>query len=418
MAQVIIIGGGLAGLTAGRALHEKGIEFTLLEATERVGGRVKTDVEDGFRFDRGFQVLLTAYPEAKRWLDYKKLDLKTFSPGAMLLLPSGKSERIGDPLRDPSSLFATVFSSAGSLGDKFKILSLKNRLARLSIEDIFNQEEKSTMEALKGDYGFSQKMIDLFFQPFFAGIFLEKELDTSRRMFDFVFKMFGEGHGAIPNLGMEEISKQLAAPINDSIKTNAKVEKIEGQKVYLNNGETLSAPNIIVATEATSLIQKLTSVKKEFQSTTHLHFAAEEAPINKPIIALNTSKNRLTNNICVINKVAPKYSPKGKNLISISVVGKTNLSQKELIATARKELTTWFGRGVEKWELLKCHEVKYALPNQQTVSASKGDSSFKIRDGLYLAGDWNFNGSINAAMRSGRLAAEVVGKRVGNLSEA
>ena len=188
MAQAIIIGGGLAGLTAARTLQEKGIEFTLLEATDRVGGRVKTDIEDGFRFDRGFQVLLTAYPEAKRWLDYKKLDLRTFTPGAMLLLPSGKTECIGDPLRDPSSLFSTVFSSAGSLGDKFKILSLKNRLASLSIEEIFNQEEKTTMEVLKGDYGFSKKMIDLFFQPFFAGIFLEKELTTSRRMFDFVFK--------------------------------------------------------------------------------------------------------------------------------------------------------------------------------------------------------------------------------------
>ena len=408
MAQAIIIGGGLAGLTAARTLQEKGIEFTLLEATDRVGGRVKTDIEDGFRFDRGFQVLLTAYPEAKRWLDYKKLDLRTFTPGAMLLLPSGKTECIGDPLRDPSSLFSTVFSSAGSLGDKFKILSLKNRLASLSIEEIFNQEEKTTMEVLKGDYGFSQKMIDLFFQPFFAGIFLEKELTTSRRMFDFVFKMFGKGHGAIPNLGMEEISKQLAAPIKNAIKINAEVERIEGQKVHLKNGDSLSAPNIIVATEATGMIQALTSVKKEFQSTTHLHFAAEEAPINKPIIALNTSKNRFTNNVCVINNVAPAYSPKGKNLISISVVGKMNLGQKELVSAARKELSMWFGNAVEKWELLKCHEVKYALPNQQTVTNFKGDAPFKIRDGLYLAGDWKFNGSINAAMQSGRLAAETV----------
>ena len=408
MTEVIIIGGGLAGLTAGRTLHEKGISFQLLEATDRVGGRVKTDVENGFRFDRGFQVLLTAYPEAKRWLDYKKLDLKTFLPGAMLLMPNGKSERIGDPLRDPSSLFATIFSSAGGLGDKFKILSLKTRLASMSIEQIFEQEEKTTAAVLKEDYGFSQKMIDQFFQPFFAGIFLEKELKTSRRMFDFVFKMFGEGSGAIPNLGMEEISKQLAAPITDFIKTNTRVEKIDGQTIHLSDGSTVSAPNIILATEATGLVKEYASAKKKFQQTIHLHFATDTPPIKKSIIALNTSQNRLTNNICVISNVAPGYAPSGKHLISISIVGKPDISEKEMVATAKKELKNWFGTSVEDWQLLKVHEVSYALPNQDSVTHQS--NNLKIRDGLYRAGDWNFNGSINAAMRSGRLAAEAIFK--------
>ncbi len=412
MSEVIIIGGGLAGLTAGRALQQKGISFQILEATDSVGGRVKTDVVDGYRFDRGFQVLLTAYPEAQKWLDYKKLNLKTFLPGAMLLMPDGSTQRIGDPLRDPSSLFATVFSSAGGLGDKFKILSLKTRLNQMSIEQIFEQKEKTTAAALKEDYGFSQKMIDRFFQPFFAGIFLENELMTSRRMFDFVFKMFGEGDGAIPNLGMEEISKQLADPISDSIKTNARVSKIEGQTVFLSDGSKLSAPNIILATEATGLVKEFASAKKEFQTTVHLHFAADKSPIEKPIIALNTSKNRLTNNICVISKVAPGYAPERKNLVSISVVGKPNYSEKEIIQNARKELKNWFGNEVENWNHLKTHEVNYALPNQKSVSHETTSNNLKIRDGLYLAGDWNFNGSINAAMRSGRLAAEAIGKDV------
>ena len=221
--------------------------------------------------------------------------------------------------------------------EKVKILSLKNRLAGLSIEDIFKQEEKTTLEVLREDYGFSKKMIDLFFKPFFAGIFLENELMTSRRMFDFVFKMFGEGNGAIPNLGMEEISKQLAEPIRNSIKTNARVEKIERQTVYLEGGESFSAPKIIIATEATSLIKNFTKTKKDFQSTTHLHFACDQPPIEKPIIALNTLQNRLTNNVCAISKVAPGYAPKGKHLISISVVGQSKLTQKEIIKNAKKE---------------------------------------------------------------------------------
>ena len=168
---VIIIGGGLAGLTAARQLHARGIDFLLLEATDRIGGRVKTDVIDSFRLDHGFQVLLTAYPEAERWLNYEKLDLQYFSPGALLLYPDGKQDRIGDPLRDFFSLFPTLFSQSGTLKDKLQILRLKNRLSKLSIVDIFEQTELSTKDALIREYGFSPKIIDRFFQSLFRRYF-------------------------------------------------------------------------------------------------------------------------------------------------------------------------------------------------------------------------------------------------------
>jgi phytoene dehydrogenase-like protein len=161
--SVIIIGGGLSGLTAARQLHKKGIDFLLLEATDRIGGRIKTDVIDGFRLDHGFQVLLTGYPEVRKWLDYSKLDLKAFSPGALLLYPDGQQDQLGDPLRDVSSLFPTLLSKSGNLKDKFSILRLRNRLKKLSIEDIFQQEEISTKAALQEVYGFSPQMINRFF---------------------------------------------------------------------------------------------------------------------------------------------------------------------------------------------------------------------------------------------------------------
>ena len=405
----IIIGGGLAGLTAARQLHTQGVDFQLLEASDRIGGRVKTELVDGFRFDHGFQVLLTEYPEAKRWLDYKKLDLQSFSPGALLLLANGKETRIGDPLRDFSSLFPTVFSSAGNLMDKLGILKLKNRLSKLSIEEIFQQEEKTSRKALSEDYGFSHQMVDRFFAPFFSGIFLEKELSTSRRMFDFVFKMFGEGDTAIPNLGMEEIPKLLAQAIpKKSITTNARVVKIEDQTVYLQDGSSFSAPHIIVATEAAGFVKELATIKTKHQSTTHLHFAAEKSPIDKPIIALNTKQNRMANNICTISKVAGQYAPENKNLISISVVGKSDLSKKELEQAVRKELTTWFGKETQDWEHLDTRVIHYALPNQSKVLHKIPNQAYKIRKGLYLCGDFQLNGSINAAMLTGRKAAEVL----------
>jgi len=409
MPTAIIIGGGLSGLCAARQLHSQGIDFLLLEATDRIGGRIKTDVIDGYRLDHGFQVLLTAYPEAKRILDYQKLKLKSFSPGALLLYPDGQKDRIGDPLRDLSSLFPTVFSSAGNLMDKLRILKLKNRLSNKTIEQIFRQEEKTTLTILAKEYGFSQKMIDRFFAPFFAGIFLEKELNTSRRMFDFVFKMFGEGDTAVPNLGMEEIPKQLAASLPaDSIQCNARVDKINGQDVYLTDGSKFSAPSIIVATEATGLVKGLTSVKSAHQSTTHLHFIADEPPVEHPLIALNTNKKRLSNNICTINKVAEGYASSGKNLVSISVVGKNDLSEKELAKAVQKELATWFGKATQNWRHLHTRTVQYALPNQHDVQHQIPNDQLEIRAGLFYGGDFLLNGSINAAMKIGTEVGELV----------
>lgn len=411
--SVIIIGGGLSGLTAARQLHKKGIDFLLLEATDRIGGRVKTDIVDGFRLDRGFQVLLTAYPEAKQWLDYAKLDLKSFLPGALLLYPDGKQDLLGDPLRDFSSLIPTIFSNAGNLKDKFLILKLRNRLAGLSIEEIFQQKEMSTRDVLRNEYGFSSKIIERFFAPFFSGIFLEKELTTSRRMFDFVFKMFSQADTAVPNLGMEEIPKLLSQPLpTTSIKTNARVLKIDQQTVQLEDGFSFSAPQIIVATEATGIIKELHPIKTSYQSTTHLHFVAQESPIKKRLIALNTSPNRLVNNICAISNIAPGYSSNNQFLISLSVVGNTNLSEKELEKAIRKELQLWFGKVTQDWKHLHTHIVKYALPNQSKVSHSITEEKLKLRKGLYTCGDFLLNGSINAAMKIGREVGDLVGNNI------
>ena len=209
MKKITIIGAGLSGLSAAYYLEENGFEdITILESKSSVGGRLKTDFVNGFTLDRGFQVLLTAYPEAKKILNYEALNLKRFAPGALIFDGSGKPQRIGDPLRDIGSLLPTIFSSVGSLLDKIKILTLRNRLVNKSLDAILEQPEKPTAFVLK-DYGFSDKFINGFFKPFYAGIFLENELTTSRRMFDFVFKMFAEGDTAIPANGIAEIPKQI-----------------------------------------------------------------------------------------------------------------------------------------------------------------------------------------------------------------
>ena len=202
-----IIGGGVSGLIAARVLEKKGFNPIILEASERVGGRIKTDIIEGYQLDHGFQVLLTAYPAVKKYLDYDALNLQFFLPGAYIFKANTQSI-IGDPLRDVSLLISTLFSGIGSISDKFKILKLNHKIKKKSLTDIFSEKEQTTLSYLK-EFGFSKDMLNDFFIPFFSGIFLENKLETSSRMFEFVYKMFGEGHAAIPKAGMEAIPKQL-----------------------------------------------------------------------------------------------------------------------------------------------------------------------------------------------------------------
>ncbi|SDK83761.1 Phytoene dehydrogenase-related protein [Catalinimonas alkaloidigena] len=409
--RVIIVGGGLAGLAAAVTLHRKGVQVQLLEATERVGGRVKTDFQEGFLFDRGFQVLLTAYPETQKMLDYGKLDLHAFTPGALLHLPEGTT-RLADPTRAWQEAWPTLRSPAATLADKMLMLSLKRKLERTSVEALFQRPEVPTHTILK-TYGFSNRIIRNFFRPFFGGIFLERDLITSRRMFDFVFKMFSEGATAIPAKGMEEIPKQLAARLPEgSIRVNTPVKAVEARKVTTEAGEQLEADAVLVATEATGLARQLgRDVNTEFVSTTNVYFSADTPPIDEPIIALNASEGALVNNLCVLNKVAPAYAPRGKYLISVSVPGLPEADDAALAEKIRTDLMPWYGfygNAVHQWKYLRTYRVVYALPKQVSVVHALPHEGIRLQEGLYFCGDHLLNGSINAALRSGRLAAEQI----------
>jgi protoporphyrinogen oxidase len=409
--KITIIGAGVAGLTAAVYLHRKGFEIQIIEATDRVGGRIKTDTVNGFRLDRGFQVLLTEYPECKALLDYDKLNLKSFLPGATVLYENGQFE-IADPFRRPSALFATVFSPVGSLVDKVNTFFLKSKLVKTSVAQLFSQPETDTVSALK-KYGFSSKMINRFYKPFFSGIFLENELKTSSNMFDFVMKMFSEGDAAIPELGMEEIPKQLLAMLpENAVKYNHKVKSIENNLIVCENGQFFETDKIIIATEATAFASQFIDVEKQnFNSVTTVYFEAEIAPTNQAIVVLNASENKKwVGNITVLSNVSKKYAPENKVLIAVSNNGITVFDDEVLIQNIKKEIRFWYGNKVDSWKLIKTYRINYALPNQECVSNEVQENKLKINDNLFICGDHLMNGSINAAMKSGRLVAELIEK--------
>jgi protoporphyrinogen oxidase len=406
---ITIIGAGISGLSAGLHLHRQGFSVKIIEASDRAGGRIKTDIIDGFRLDRGFQVLLTSYPEAKMLLDYEALELKNFLPGATVLYDGGQFE-IADPFRRPSALLGTVFAPVGSLKDKFNTFLLKHKLIRKSIEEIFLQEQKTSLEQLKS-YGFSSKMINRFFKPFFSGIFLENNLETPNRMFDFVMKMFSEGDAAVPALGMEEIPRQLANQLPaDSFLYNTKVVDIRDNTIFTNSGAEIKSDIIILATEANDLISKIkNNVETQHHSVTNVYFQTTVAPSKKAVVILNASeKKKVINNLTVMTNVSKAYAPAGKVLISVSCNGILGFEDQELAQKIKDELQPWFGNQVEDWSHLKTYKIKYALPNLKVLKDDITIDDMKIKDNLYCSGDHLLNGSINAAIKSGRLVAELI----------
>jgi protoporphyrinogen oxidase len=402
--KVHIIGAGASGLIAAKTLEQEGYYPVIIEASDRIGGRVKTDIVAGYQLDHGFQVLLDAYPKAKEHLDFESLELQRLKPGAVIY-NNGKPQTIGDPLRDMSLLISTMVASVGSLSDKLKILKLNNELKKKPLNAIFSSKSSLTLDYLKAK-GFSNKIIDTFFKPFFSGIFLEPDLQTSSRMFEFVYKMFGEGLAVIPKNGIETISKQLGEQLNKTTFIfNSKVKKVNDSNIELENGTIIDTHFTIIATEADALIPNLNQQKLNWKSCYNLYFEVEKRTIDQAIIGLIADKDALINNIFYQTSIAT--ASKGTNeLLSVTVVKPHNLNEEDLITRVTSDLKSFCH--IEPLKFLKCYHIKKALPNIEEVHYEISPTETQIKPTIYLAGDYLLNGSLNAAMLSGERAAQGV----------
>jgi phytoene dehydrogenase-like protein len=406
--DVVVIGAGLSGLAAARQIQQSGFNVVILEASDGVGGRVRTDNVDGFLLDRGFQVLLTAYPELATQVDMNALDLQAFDPGAFVWMKpknggSGKGHVVSDPFRKPSTLFATTFAPIGSLIDKLRIVLLRLRVLRGMAPNLLRNKDMSTLDALRGA-GFSQRMIQTFFKPLFGGVQLDPQLATSRRMFDVIFRSLSEGQSVLPAQGMQALPEQLASQLkHDTVRLNSPVDSIDGTTVTLRNGERIAARAVVVATDGPAASTLLGLPPVQSRTAGCVYFSADTPPNNKKYVILDGSGNGPVLNVAIISNVAPSYAPPGKHLIAAALPGVISGDLEQL---ARQQLREWWGPQVDSWKHLRTYAISHGGPVQSAPFSPKQRVS--LGNGRFVCGDHRDTGSIQGALYSGRRCGEAV----------
>lgn len=411
MADVIIVGAGLAGLACALELRAQGLEPLILEASDGVGGRVRTDQVEGFLLDRGFQVLQTWYPQARRLLDYPALDLRPFEPGALVRW-EGRLHRVSDLWRRPLRAGEMLASGVGTLADKLRLVALRRRALRGDLHDLYAGPETDAL-ALLGGMGFSPRIVERFFKPFFAGVFFEPELAVSSRAFDFVFRAFALGDTALPARGMGAIPAQLAARLPAGrIRLNAPVAEIGEGWARLDSGERVEAAALVIATDARAAARLLGRPAPATRGTTCFYFDAEQPPVAGPYLVLNGEGRGLINSLLCPSSLSEHYAPPGRHLVTVNVLGaaaEPDAIEPEL----RLELTDWFGPGVTRWRRLAVYRLPEALPVQAPPVADPAERDPRIGERLYLCSELGGAPSFHWAIDSGRRAAIAIGRVLG-----
>ena len=406
MVDVVIVGAGLAGLVCAQDLVRGGVQCRVLEASNGVGGRVRTDEVDGFLLDRGFQVVLTGYPQVQQRFDVDALELCVFEPGAMVRVRGG-FHRVGDPLRRPLQIPRTVVAPIGTLADKARLARMVIDVRRHTVRELLRRPETTTAQRL-ANAGFSNRMIASFWQPLFAGIQLDPRLEVSSRRFDVILRMLAIGATGVPRLGMGALAAQLRSTLpDDTVRLGARVVRVDESGAVLDNGERVAARVVVVATEGPSAHRLLGARVPDpgSRAAACCWFAAPSAPLPGRTLILDGETSGPAKNVAVMSEVSPSYSPPGRALVAAAVPGPDALDP-TVTVRVRDQLARWFGSTTSDWEHLRTDVIPHGQPAQRPPFGPK--QRVALGGGLFVCGDHRDTASTQGAMYSGERTAAAV----------
>lgn len=423
--DVAVIGAGLAGLACAVTLEAAGRRVAVLEASDGVGGRVRTDRVDGFLLDRGFQVLLTAYPAARRWFDADALDLRAFSPG-VVIHGEGRPVRLADPFRAPLSAAASLLSPTVRVSDALRLLWWRRAILAKDGSAVAARPQVSTRERLE-EIGFSAGLVDGFFRPFLAGTFFDAELTTSSRVTELVFRCFFRGDVAVPAAGMGELGQQLAGRLSSgTVRLGTPIAALRGagagaHPVELHRDATgaaqLTAEQVVVAVDGPALAGITAdgvtlsegAGTAPGRGTAAVHFAADTSPTRgRPDLHLARPGDGPIATLATMSDVSPSYAPVGHHLVTVSTVGVPACDDTTLVRDIRDQARGWFGEDVDTWRVLAVQRIPYAQPRQDPEDLEALARPVRRDAKLWVCGDHRDTGSIQGALVSGRRTAEAL----------
>ncbi|WP_076260604.1 NAD(P)/FAD-dependent oxidoreductase [Intrasporangium flavum] len=409
-ADVVVVGAGLAGLRCARRLTELGRDVVVLESSDAVGGRVRTDVVDGFRCDRGFQVLNPAYPAVRRWVDVGALDLKPFGSGVLVRRTDGL-QVVADPVREPKLLARTIRS--GYLHPR-ELAGVTRWTARVMADPqtVIRQPDTTLAESFD-EAGVTGRLRREVLDPFLAGVLVDSHGTSSANFTKLLVRMFALGRPAVPAQGMQALPEQLAGPLGDRVRLHSHVESIDASSEAVDvrvDGTRLRARAAVVATDPGGVADLTPLPEPATRGLVTWWFEAPEPPTELPLVALDGRRHDHTSpgpvwNTAVLSAAAPSYAPPTRHLVEATcLLDRPDGDAAE--AEVLRHVGEIYGCDTSGWRTVTRHRVAAALPLMAPPLEVR--SPVHVGDGLFVCGDHRDTASIQGALVSGQRAAEAV----------
>ena len=401
MSPIVVVGAGLAGLACAQRLVAAGREVLVLEESDGVGGRVRTDVIDGFRCDRGFQLINPAYPALPLVVDVDQLDLRAFGAGVVVAAGEGRSV-LADPRRLPRLLPATLRSPVGSLPERFAFARWALSCL-LPVRRQLSGPDVSLAEALDRA-GIRGQLRTAVLEPFLAGVLADWDGSTSANFVRLLLRSFLLGSPAVPSTGISRLPELLAASLPaGAVRLGRRVTDVAEHRVRTDD-EEIHADAVVVATSPRAAAQLTGIPEPSMKPLTTFWHTAPQPPSTAKLLHLDGDRRGPLVNSAVLTNVAPAYAPPGRVLIASSTVSADGSAEAEAIV--RRQAGLVYGVDPSDWELVTSQVVAAALPHQPPPLKLRQPS--RLASGVFLAGDHRDTASIQGALVSGRRAADAV----------